>query len=78
MRHVFDLRLTLSALMGIFMLISIGVSYYVSRHFVISEIVEQETVTIRDRLNFLQGVIEHFIQFNEVEGIGQLVSSLSS
>ena len=78
MRHVFDLRLTLSALMGVFMLISIGISYYVSRHLVMNEIVEQETVTIRDRLNFLQGVIEHFIQFNEIESIKQLVSSLSS
>ena len=78
MHRVFSLRLILSALMGFFMLVSISISFYVSRHLVFNEIVEQETVNMRDRLNFLQGALEYFIRFNEIENIRQLVSSLSS
>ena len=78
MHRLFSLRLTLPLLIGAFVLLAISVSFYVSRHLVIEETTEHEKAITVERLNFLRGVISHFIKFNEADSIRSLVVNLSS
>ncbi|MDH5472399.1 MAG: diguanylate cyclase [Gammaproteobacteria bacterium] len=78
MYRLLSLRFVLPALIGLLMLIGILFSFLITRDLIFDEIVEQETVHLHDRLNFLQGVMQHYLRFDEVESVRQVVSSLAS
>ncbi|MCW8909642.1 MAG: hypothetical protein OQK76_03365, partial [Gammaproteobacteria bacterium] len=78
MYRFLSLRFALPGLIGVFTILTISLSFYMSRSIVFDRVAEEQEIVVRDRLNSLQGVVSHFMKYHEYDYLRGMVSSISS
>ena len=78
MYRLLSLRIVLPGLIGVFTILTISLSFYMSRSIVFDQVAEEQEIVVRDRLNFLQGIVSHFMKYHEYEYLRGMISSISS
>lgn len=78
LNRYFSLRLLIPAIIALLLLVSTIFSFFVSRHYVFNEVLVRVTERMADRFQVIQGVMRHFIEYDEIDSIKRLGNSLSN
>ncbi len=79
MKKIFlTLRYMIPAITLLFVIISFVIGYFITSEIIINQSIENNQNKLKDRLNFLQGIVEDYNNKNNTLQIQRLISSIAS